>query len=196
MELRCRPNTGARALAYNSTGPLHVTLRVAGADYEILDTASGNLLASQPIAETSEVDITGIAHSVSTLTVDFSGGAIVVPINYNGGFGGDNTLVLAGGTFESTDYVSSGPHSGTITLGPTVINYSNLTPIVDNTAVANRVFTDPSTSGDIIDVTASTTTAGDTEISSAPGNPGIRKRHVRQPGRQPDHQRRPGDRDN
>ncbi len=155
-------------LELNASGPMQVTLRALGAQLELLDTATGDEIESKPLGQTSEVDVSGIPHSVTTLTVDFSGGPITVPINYNGGSGGDNTLVLCGGTFSDTDYVSSGPHSGTITLDSTVINYTNLTPIVDDTQVDNRVFTDPAPNGDTIVVASATYDDNNdyTEISS------------------------------
>ena len=140
-------------LAYNALGPMQVTVRAAGTDVEIIDTPTRQILASQPLAQTSEIDVNGIAHSVNTLTVDFSGGAIPLAINYDGGTGGDNTLVVSGGTFAQTSYFSSGPHSGTITLDSTVINYTNLTPIVDDTQVNERVFTDTA-SNDQIELSA------------------------------------------
>ena len=74
------------------------------------------------------------------------------------------------GNSPNTNYSSTGPHSGTITLGPTVINYTNLTPIVDNTVVNDRVFNDPAPSGDLIELVAGTT-AGTTKIESGLATP-------------------------
>ncbi len=164
------PHETTSPLAFAAQGPIQITLRVSGTQLELIDSKTGDELASAPLATTSEVDVTGVAHSVTTFTVDFSGGAIPLPINYDGGSGGDNTLIIQGGQFAGTSYSSSGPHSGTITLGPTEINYTNLTPIVDNTVVNDRVFNDPAPSGDLIELVAGAT-AGTTKIESGSATP-------------------------
>ena len=62
-------------LAFTAQGPIQITLRVVRHQLELVDSKTGAELAGAALTETSEVDITGIAHSVTTLTVDFSGGA-------------------------------------------------------------------------------------------------------------------------
>jgi pimeloyl-ACP methyl ester carboxylesterase len=89
--------------------------------------------------------------------VDFNGGLIEVPISFHGAAAGFDSLFIEGGFFARSSYVATGPDSGSITLDATVIYYTGLEPITDNTATTDRVFT-INTSGDqqirIIDDTA------------------------------------------
>src|SRR5450432_3621675 len=76
------------------------TLRLNRANLELLDRQTGTILRSQPLASVRSVDIKGAdGETNDTLTVDFSGGMFSVPagIHYDGGVGGFDTLVIAGG---------------------------------------------------------------------------------------------------
>ncbi|MCX5734321.1 MAG: LEPR-XLL domain-containing protein, partial [candidate division NC10 bacterium] len=58
-----------------------------------------------------------------------------------GGAGGYDSLVLAGGTYASVTYAATSADSGTITLDGATLAYAGLEPITDNTDTVNRVFT-------------------------------------------------------
>src|SRR5262249_1806026 len=68
-----------------------------------------------------------------------------VPVTFNGGTGGFDTLAIDGGHFNQSYYTATGPDAGTVTLDALVIHYTGLEPILDNTDVTDRVFTDTTT---------------------------------------------------
>ncbi|HPP02057.1 MAG TPA: calcium-binding protein, partial [bacterium] len=55
--------------------------------------------------------------------------------------GGEDRLVLAGGTFDSAAYEADGADSGSIDLDGLLIKYTGLEPITDNTNAVDRIFT-------------------------------------------------------
>ncbi|MBT4500668.1 MAG: LEPR-XLL domain-containing protein, partial [Gemmatimonadetes bacterium] len=123
-------------------------LRLNGENLEIVDNRTGALLAGRSLGETSEIIIHGVDDLDDTLTVDFSGGLIEAPITFHGGAAGYDSLVMNGGAFTRSGYVATGPDSGSISLDRTVVNYTGLEPIIDNTSfTADRVFS-IDTSGD------------------------------------------------
>jgi hypothetical protein len=70
------------------------TLRENGGYLQVVDTASGAVLQSKVLADTTAVTITAAAGVSTTLTIDFSGGAFLTPVTFTGG-SGVNTLVGA-----------------------------------------------------------------------------------------------------
>jgi hypothetical protein len=114
---------------------------VDGSEILQLIDSNGAIQTEQALADTSEVVITGLAGEDDTLTIDFSGGIIPVPITFHGGDGGFDSLVITGGSFSGASYSASGPDSGRIILDGTIIDYTGLEPIIDNTIVDERVFT-------------------------------------------------------
>lgn len=112
--------------------PNRLTLRLNGPDIELLDDASGVILRSRPLAATSAVLINGAAGEVDdTLTVDFSGGLITVRdgINYDGGAGGFDSLVLHTGQAPQTTHTPTGAMSGALDVGGVQLAYANLEPV-------------------------------------------------------------------
>lgn len=83
-------------------------------------------------------------------TVDVSGGNPVPSggLSYDGGSGGHDTLILAGGAFHTITYTHLNAHDGSISLDPdgpdgaaaSVITYTGLEPVSDNLDAVNRVF--------------------------------------------------------
>jgi hypothetical protein len=67
-----------------------------------------------------------------------------------GGAGGYDSLVIAGGTYASVAYSATGSDAGTITLDGTALSYKGLEPITDNTNTINRVFTGTSSADQIV----------------------------------------------
>src|SRR5262249_10958691 len=109
------------------------TLQVDGSDLQIIDTRTGAELARQPIGLTSAVIIDGVDYVDDTLHVNLNRGSISVPITFNGGAGGFDSLSVDGGTVSRSMYTTTGPDSGTITLDALVIHYTGLEPVEDTT---------------------------------------------------------------
>lgn len=129
-----------------SAGSNRIFLRlstVSGAQNLQITDDTGAILAASPLLSTDSVCIYGQTNVDDTLTVDLTDGAIPVPIAYNGGAGGFDTLVIQGGHYATATYAADGPDAGTIVLGAITIHYTGLEPVVDHTIVAARTFTDP-----------------------------------------------------
>ena len=152
--------------------PSDLTLRLNGEELEIIDTLTGKLLANKPLGETSEVIIHGVDDLNDTLTIDFNGGIIEVPITFHGGDAGFDTLILEGGQFSRAVYGASGPDAGWITLDNVVIYYFGLEPVVDLTTNDDRIFNITTTGVDqnirILDAGG-----GQTTIKSDDASPGF-----------------------
>lgn len=104
-------------------GPNDLTLRLHGADLEIFDNTTEAVVASQPLAQTSAVHITGASDEGDTLRVDFAfGGFFTVPegITFDGGAGGPDTLHVFGAdasfVLSDSGLIISGPGSLNLTL--------------------------------------------------------------------------------
>ncbi|MHC5673173.1 beta strand repeat-containing protein, partial [Nostoc sp.] len=82
----------------------------------------------------------------------------------DGGDGNLGTLVLQGGSYTSTNFIASGPHSGEILLDTKTIQYAGLAPIFDNSVTTDRVFTATNGNDQILVTKAAT---GQTSISSS-----------------------------
>ncbi len=85
------------------------------------------------------IQINGLGGN-NTLTVDSSNGLITVPISFNGGSGGLNSLALTqtGGATQTSDVYSPGPNPGDgtdVITGPggtQTVDFTNLAPVQDN----------------------------------------------------------------
>ncbi len=82
----------------------------------------------------------------------------------DGGDGNLGTLVIDGGTYNTTKFIAFGPHSGEIYLDSKIIRYAGLAPIFDNTVTADRVFTATNGDDEILVTKAAT---GQTSIFSS-----------------------------
>jgi hypothetical protein len=69
-----------------------LTLRLDGANLEILD--NGAVVASKALANTTSVTVVGADNTEDTLTIDYGPGEFTVPVTFDGGAGGSNTLAL------------------------------------------------------------------------------------------------------
>ena len=74
-----------------------LTLQRAGSDLRIVDDATGGVVASSALADTTAVDIRGTDAGDDTLTIDLGGGAFTVPVSFDGGAGGFDTLAARAG---------------------------------------------------------------------------------------------------
>ena len=118
-----------------------IALGISGSNYEL--TVDGTVKTA-PIASVSSITITGTPDVDDTLTVDLSGGPILVPISFDGGVAGYDTLIVTGTNADLTS-VGTGPNSGTFTVGGTVINYAGLEPVTDTGTPGNVVLTTAAT---------------------------------------------------
>ncbi len=124
--------SGMFEFTVTSDQPSECTLLLDGENFEIVDDRTGGLLASKAASGTSEIVITGVDSLNDTLTVDFNFGLIGVPITFHGGEAGFDTLIIEGGGFRRTDFLASGPDSGSLLLDDVLIHYTGLEPIVLN----------------------------------------------------------------
>ncbi|HKI64387.1 MAG TPA: OmpA family protein, partial [Burkholderiales bacterium] len=67
----------------------------------------------------------------------------------DGGPGGFDSMVIAGGSAETVQYTATGPDSGFVQLGETTIEYRGLEPITDNSSAVNRVLSASASSDQI-----------------------------------------------
>ena len=118
-----------------------IALGINGSNYQL--TVDGTVKTA-PIVSVSSITITGTPNVDDTLTVDLSGGPILVPISFDGGVAGYDTLVVTGTNADLTS-VGTGPNSGTFTVGATVINYAGLEPVTDTGTPGNVVLTTAAT---------------------------------------------------
>jgi hypothetical protein len=101
----------------------------------LFDNVEQRVLASTPLEDIASVKIIGTSEGNDRLTVDFSdpfwleGG-----IEYEGGAGWYDTLVVAGNSSISVDYTAQGTDSGIIRLSEgiykTTLTFSGLEPVV------------------------------------------------------------------
>jgi hypothetical protein len=121
-----------------------------------------------PLASITDVEIN--THQGSdTLTVDISGGDLPIPLTYDGGDGGFDTLVLAGGerTFSEATYRFDNASDGAVEIdGSELITYTGLEPIT-STITATDVTLNYSTFAETITVTDAG--GGSTTVNSTAG---------------------------
>ena len=107
--------SGIQLLLDAGLGSLDLTLRLDGADLVAINNVGGAVLASQALASTSDVRILGGAEA-DRVRIDASGGAITVPIAFQGGAGSD-TLEGPSGT---NTWLIPDVDAGTLAGGATI----------------------------------------------------------------------------
>jgi len=118
-------------LRYENRSARELTLRRDGARLVITDGAS--IVASAPVATTDRVVIRGATgpHD-DTLTIDLTNLPVLRGgIDYDGGAGGWDTLVLIGGSARVQRVTQLNPNDGDIDVDGLAIRYRNLEPISD-----------------------------------------------------------------
>src|SRR5581483_6092437 len=123
--------------AYNGFVAHRFTLSVSAGNYQVQD--NGQLVYSQPVSQTTDIQLRADPGADSSLTLDFSGGVIGVPVAFDGGNGpGAHVLTITGGAFSAITNDVSGPGAGTLsfTAGGTTaaVTYTGLTQAVLNPA--------------------------------------------------------------
>ncbi|HEX3806145.1 MAG TPA: hypothetical protein VHV52_05115, partial [Gaiellaceae bacterium] len=84
----------------------------------------------------------------------------------DGGPGGYDTLVLAGGSYRNVAYSAIDPHSGSVTLDGNVINYAGLEPILGNTQTGSDQTYTISATDPVIAIENSTLASNQLELAS------------------------------
>ena len=135
-----------------------MTLRVDATRLVLTDDGS-RVLASTDAATTRRVVIHGADGATDdTLTVDLTGITLPQGIDYDGGRGGFDTLVIRGTSSHAAQTATQlSPHDGVIDFGALQIRYFGLEPITDTTPSATFTIN---------------ATAGGEEINVVDGAPG------------------------
>lgn len=131
--------------ANSNPGVDRYTLRLNGGTYEIVNTVNNNLLASRSAAATNAIDINGENGDDDELTVTYSGGAIPVPVDFDGGLNpGNDTMIVTGYGAVDVDVTHTGPDDGSVAVGSNgTISFNELEPILLGAPPANLVITMP-----------------------------------------------------
>ncbi|MCL4204889.1 MAG: autotransporter-associated beta strand repeat-containing protein, partial [Pirellulaceae bacterium] len=127
----------------NTAGAAMYTETVAGADFELrlIDTspvATLELLRNGTVVDSRRIDfvnsytINGIADETDTLTVNYtaSGGFFDIPVTFDGGAGGNDSLTITGGAFTEVTLNHTDAHSGSVDVDGTVVTYTGLEPVL------------------------------------------------------------------
>ena len=127
--------SGATRFSYaapSGNGPDAFTLRYDSGSglLEIVDTGTSSVLASQALADTTDVLIVGADDTPTTdesdtLTIDFAD-PFRIDVEFRGGAEGADRLLIQGGTFAAVIYKATGGGSGTIDLDGVTVTYSGL----------------------------------------------------------------------
>src|SRR5207247_7741329 len=112
-------------LVIDATDPASHTISLGVSGSELTITVNGSS-SSQALDSLSGISITGAADYDDTLTVDLTGGDILVPITFDGGAGGYDTLAIHGGSVS--DSIAFDGSSGVIRVDSTVVTYTGLEP--------------------------------------------------------------------
>ncbi|HPM81215.1 MAG TPA: autotransporter-associated beta strand repeat-containing protein, partial [Candidatus Anammoximicrobium sp.] len=126
-----------------TSGPAVYTEMEGGADFELrlLDTSpedtlqllrNGDVVDSRRYDLVTAYTVNGIGGQTDTLTVNYaaSGGFFDIPVTFDGGAGGNDSLSIIGGSFIDVILNHTAAHSGTLDLDGTVITYAGLEPVL------------------------------------------------------------------
>ena len=104
---------------------------------------NGSVVDVRPYSSVTMWTINGTSAVENSLNLDYAytGGFFSFPVTFNGNLTGGDSLAINGGTFTTVDYTSTDAHDGNVNLDGTIITYTGLSPIVDNSIAVNRTFT-------------------------------------------------------
>jgi hypothetical protein len=134
-----------------------INLIVDAANPTLLDVrVNGTLFGPFQQSLIQQINVNALGNT-DALTLDFANGTVLPPgaINYDGGTGANDRLILQNGTFNTEVYNATGPGAGNITLDGATINFSNLSPIDDTLTVSSFTLNGPATN-DVINVSDTT----------------------------------------
>ena len=123
---------------------LDLTLQLDGDQLQLVNNTDSSVVASQTLADTTKIVVAG-AELDDKLTIDLSA-PISVPIEFDGGMGGFDSLIIEGGNYQSVVYNVISPDSGTIWLDGVYLSYIGLEPIVNTGDADNIIFNLPASS--------------------------------------------------
>jgi hypothetical protein len=126
----------AGPLVYNSAGG-DLTLRKNGPELQLL--AGTAVVDSRPLVSVNSVTINGEDHVDNHLTVDYAfGGYFTTDVTFHGGSGGgDNGLLLKGGTFTAAAHTFTDAGDGSFALdGGAIVAYTEVNQPVTMTGTA------------------------------------------------------------
>ncbi len=143
-ELVVSVDVGADVPGTGPTGPLESRFNigtVSSITINGLDGADTIKLSGDLSFLAGAITVTGDAGS-DLLTVNFAAGNPVPAsgVNFDGGVGVGDGLILEGGSFANEVYTATGPSSGSVSFGTSVITFSNISPITDTVTVTNFTF--------------------------------------------------------
>jgi hypothetical protein len=154
-ELVISVDVGADVPGTGPTGPLESRFNIATVNsitINGLDGADTIQISGDLSFLTGPITITGDG-GADSLTVNFASGNPVPAsgVNYDGGTGAGDSLILEGGSFASEVYTATGSSSGSISFGSSVITFSNIAPITDTVTVTDFTF-NATGSGELINI--------------------------------------------
>lgn len=156
------------------SGTTDVTITLNGADVDVTDNTTGDVVMTVPLDPVGPLMITGTTAD-EAVTLDFSTGSPIpaggIVFNGGGSGGSGDQLTLANGTFDSVIHVFFDSSSGKITMqvGTTisVINYQSVTSTIsDLLTVASRTYQFAATSDTATLEDDATTGDGVSKLSS------------------------------
>ncbi|MFO0872091.1 MAG: hypothetical protein U0935_24450 [Pirellulales bacterium] len=132
-------------------GPIHdLTLQREGADFVVVQTSNpANVLASQAVAATTNIQIQGVDGVTDILTIDHSGGTLSVPVAFTGGVGGGDRLLLTGKSFSQVVHQFGGVGVETISQDGHLIAVAGVEAVKDQLGAGQRIFHLPGSSDSI-----------------------------------------------
>ncbi|MCB1232583.1 MAG: LamG domain-containing protein, partial [Verrucomicrobiae bacterium] len=111
----------------------------SGPEYVITDPVSG-LDMRVPVANVTEPIVINGSEGDDTLTIDLSNGAIYPAINFDGGAGGNDDIIITGGGLGTATYGFVNENDGSIQLeGQGLITYTGLEPVTSTITAADVV---------------------------------------------------------
>jgi hypothetical protein len=144
-------------------------VRLNGSNIELSADGGTSWTATSAYATTSVLTLNG-SNDDDTFTIDFSGGNPIpvggIAIAGSGQGTAGDAIVLTGGSHTTVTYGFYNNNDGYINIDGSVINYTGLEPITDNSDAVNRVF-DFTGGAETITVTSASTTQ--TKVDSTLG---------------------------
>ncbi|WP_278469021.1 choice-of-anchor D domain-containing protein [Gimesia maris] len=126
------------------------TLSIVGGNFVLSETVSGTIISTFPVAAINgPLVINGEDGQDDTLTIDLDtiDHTTDIQIEFRGGAGGNDTLILERtGLVNTVEHVFASDSDGSIlldgeTLATATITYTGLEPVIDNLDVNDRIFT-------------------------------------------------------
>lgn len=118
-------------------------IRLNGANIEFSADGGTSWSASVPYATSTTLTLTG-SGADDTFVIDFSGGNPIpsggVTIIGAGQVSAGDAIILTGGNYTTVTYSFLNKHDGSIDIDGSLISYTGLEPIIDNSDAVNRIF--------------------------------------------------------